>query len=45
VVCGLWSQVYHITGLTAVAATGGNLTALDDSIISQLFLAVKVNSI
>jgi len=22
---GLWSQVYHITGLTAVTATGGNL--------------------
>jgi len=37
--------VYHITGLTAVAATGGSWAALDDSIISQLSLAVKVNSI
>jgi len=39
--------VYHITctRLTAVAATGGGLTSLGDSIISQLSLAVKVNSI
>jgi len=38
--------VYHITctTLSAVAATGGSLTALGDSFISQLSLAVKVNS-
>jgi len=41
------SLVYHITctRLTAVAATGGSLAALGDSIISQLSLAVKVNGI
>jgi len=39
--------VYHITytRLTAVAASGSSLAALGDSIISQLSLAVKVNSI
>jgi len=39
--------VYHITctRLTAVAAAAGSLTPLGDSIISQLSLAVKVNSI
>jgi len=39
--------VYHITctRLSAVAAAGGSLAALGDSFISQLTLAVKVNSI
>ena len=39
--------VYHITRtrLFAVAATGGSLAALGDSIISQLSLAAKVNAI
>jgi len=39
--------VYHITRtrLSAVVATGGNLAALGDRIISQLSLAVKVNGI
>jgi len=38
--------VYHITctTLSAVAATGGSLAALGDSFISQISLAVKVNS-
>ena len=38
--------MYHITctRLTAVAASGSSLAALGDSIISQLSLAVKVNS-
>ena len=38
--------MYHITctTLSAVAATGGSLAALGDSFISQLSLAVKVNS-
>jgi len=42
----LVTLVYHITctTLSAVAANGGSLAALGDSIISQLSLAVKVNS-
>ena len=38
--------MYHITctTLSAVAATGGSLAALGDSFISQISLAVKVDS-
>ena len=43
---GVWCIILHAPHClqTAVVATGGSLAALGDSFISQLSLAVKVNS-